>query len=236
MVRSTPRGVVTPSCLFAYRRSATIKLSLPSAPPLVRPLPVCLCSPGEEEGGFSLFLLPYLRPPLSLFLSVPPSLPPAGVRTVATCVSSLSLFLSPSLSLSRGRSTIRACLPSNCYSQHSEYNVPFGSFRLSTTRYPTTNERACVRECVNACVHTYVRIRTVRAAVRPSVRACVRAFVPACVCVSVCACVYVRERHAARNESGGRENAPRAARNRVWRFRRVTAVTVTRVSECVREG
>lgn len=114
--------------------------------------------------GFSLFLLPYLCPLLFLPLSalslslpssssLPPSLPPTGVRTVATCVS-----LSISLSLSAG--ILCACLLSNCYSQHSDITfrcsvrlVPF-----STTRYPTTNERACVRArtyvCVRMCVRT----------------------------------------------------------------------------------
>lgn len=114
--------------MFAHRRSATTKLSLPSASPVTSASSARLSlSPegGERGEGVSLFLLPisvlfyFSLFPLCLFRSFNPTLPPAclrspaGVRTVSLC---LSLFQTR---------VLRACLPSNCYSQHSITGITF---------------------------------------------------------------------------------------------------------------
>lgn len=134
------------------------------------------------EGGFSLFLLPYLRPPLFLPLSalslslpsssssssLPPSLPPAcgGSHGRYLCLSvtpplSLSPSLSPSLS---GRNTM-CVLTVELLFTTLRYNVPL--FRSARSVFndtlpddERTNERTSVRACVRARVRVCGRVRT----------------------------------------------------------------------------
>lgn len=179
MVRSEARrGVVTPSCLFAHRRSATIKLSLPCLPR--RSPPVCvlcpsvsvgLCSPGEERGGiFALSIAPiavllYRSPFLatSLFLSFlssflpsrSPAHPPAcgGSHGRYLCVSS-SVSVAPSAPEYYG-----ACSPFSrtvIHKQHSDITFRRSvSARLVSQRHASRRRRR-----TNASVRTNSYART----------------------------------------------------------------------------